>query len=517
VGPAGQAGPRGGGGVPTKRAGLGAVVVRRVAVGVVSGLVLAGTGYAWSALHSLTTGLTTSNALSGLVDPSGAVVPRLGADVNILLMGLDTRLDQNGDPLPAAVLEQLHAGDGSDGGYNTNTLILMHVPAGGGMVTAFSIPRDDYVAVRDIPGNDHVKIKEAYGLKKAAVEDAAVKAGTTDRHQLEALGREAGRRETLQTVQDFLGVHVDHFAEVSLAGFYDLATALNGVQVCLNHAVNDPYSGADFPAGVQTLNGAQSLAFVRQRHGLDNGDLDRTHRQQAFLASVTQKLSSAGTFTNVGQLRALIDVAARDVVVDSGWDIGAFIPRASNLTGGNIQFTTLPILRFDTIDGQSVNVVDQRALAEQVQVAFGLRPAPTPPAPLPTGPLTIDVVNAGAAPGVAGSVATALAGGRWSRGTVGNTSAQATAVSYGTGAQAQADAIARLVQAPGSSADDTLAPDTVRVVLGAGFTASPTLQSDAAALRTPPPPAATTTGGATPTTTGPQGNPVDGGGIPCVN
>jgi hypothetical protein len=118
---------------------------------------------------------------------------------------------------------------------------------------------------------------------------------------------------------------------------------------------------------------------------------------------------------------------------------------------------------------------------------------------------------------VAGSVATALAGGTWSRGTVGNTSAQATAVSYGPGAQAQADAIARLIQAPGSSADDTLAPDTVRVVLGAGFTSSPTLQSDAAALRTPPPPAATTTGGATPTTTGPQGNPVDGGGIPCVN
>jgi LCP family protein required for cell wall assembly len=497
-------------------AGARSVVVRRVAVGVVSALVLAGTGYAWSALHSLTSGLTTSNALAGLVDPAGAGAARLGSDVNILLMGLDTRLDQNGDPLPAAVLDQLHAGDGSEGGYNTNTLILMHVPANGGMVTAFSIPRDDYVAVRDIPGNDHVKIKEAYGLKKAATEDALVKAGTTDRHQLEALGREAGRKEALQTVQDFLGVHIDHFAEVSLAGFYDLATALNGVQVCLNQAVNDPYSGADFPAGVQTLNGAQSLAFVRQRHGLDNGDLDRTHRQQAFLASVTHKLGSAGTFTNVGQLQALIDVAARDVVVDSGWDIGAFIPRASNLTGGNVQFNTLPILRFDTIDGQSVNVVDQPALAEQVQVAFGLRPAPAPPAPLPTGPLTIDVVNAGAAAGVASNVAKALSGGTWSRGTVSNTSSGDTAVSYGPGAKAQADAIAGLIQAPRSSADGTVAPDTVRVVLGAGFTASPTLQSDAAALRTPPP--AATSGGAAPTTTvGPQGNPVDGGGIPCVN
>ena len=144
------------------------MVVRRAAVAVVSAVILAGTGYAWSALHSLTTGLTTSNALAGLVDGSGAGAASPGADVNILLLGLDSRLDQKGDPLPAAVLDQLHAGDGSAGGYNTNTLILMHVPGDGSTVTAFSIPRDDYVAVRDIPGNDHVKIKEAYGLKKAA-------------------------------------------------------------------------------------------------------------------------------------------------------------------------------------------------------------------------------------------------------------------------------------------------------------------------------------------------------------
>ena len=489
------------------------MVVRRAAVAMVSAVVLAGTGYAWSALHSLTTGLTTSNALTGLVDGSRAGAVRPGADVNILLMGLDSRLDQKGDPLPAAVLDQLHAGDGSAGGYNTNTLILMHVPGDGATVTAFSIPRDDYVAVRDIPGNDHVKIKEAYGLKKAATEDALVRSGTTDRHQLESLGREAGRKETLQTVQDFLGVQIDHFAEVNLAGFYDLANALNGVQVCLNHAVKDPYSGADFPAGVQTLNGAQSLAFVRQRHGLDNGDLDRTHRQQAFLASVTQKLGSAGTFTNVGQLQGLIAVAAKDVVVDSGWDIGAFIPRASNLTGGNVQFNTLPILRFDTIDGQSVNVVNQPALAEQVQVAFGLRPAPTPPEPLPTTALTIDVVNAGAGPGVGGSVAQALTGGIWSRGTVGNAKTQPTGVTYGRGAQAQADAIAGLLAAPPSSADDTVAPGTVRVVLGAGFTPSPTLQADAVALRAPP----TSASAAPSTTVGPQGNPVDGGAVPCVN
>jgi len=213
----------------------------------------------------------------------------------------------------------LHAGDGSVGGYNTNTLILVHIPADGARVSAFSIPRDDYVPVVGIPNNDHVKIKEAYGLKKAVTEDAMAKSGVTDQHTLESAGRESGRRETVQTVQDFLGVPIDHFAEVTLAGFYDLASALGGVPVCLNHAVNDSYSGADFPAGQQTLNGAQSLAFVRQRHGLTNGDLDRTHRQQAFLASVTHKLASTGTFTNFGQLQSLLDVAKKDVVISAGW------------------------------------------------------------------------------------------------------------------------------------------------------------------------------------------------------
>ena len=59
------------------------------------------------------------------------------------------------------------------------------------------------------------------------------KQGVIDRQALETAGREAGRKETVQTVRDFLGVPIDHFAEVNLAGFYDMASALGGVQVCV--------------------------------------------------------------------------------------------------------------------------------------------------------------------------------------------------------------------------------------------------------------------------------------------
>ncbi len=487
------------------------VALGRVVAVVASFAVVASTGVAWATLRDLTQGITTSNALTGA--PTGTSRSKDGS-VNILLVGLDSRKDQTGNDLPPAILDQLHAGDGSEGGYNTNTLIVMHIPNDGSTVSAFSIPRDDYVPVRDIPNNDHVKIKEAYGLKKAATEDAMSKQGVTDRKTLENAGREAGRTETVQTVQDFLGISIDHFAEVNLAGFYDMASALDGVEVCLNHPVQDSYSGADFPAGHQTLNAAQALAFVRQRHGLTNGDLDRTHRQQAFLASVTHKLSSAGTFTNIGKLQGLLDVAKRDVVISAGWDISTFIQQATNLTGGNVQFATLPIERYGTKDGQDVNIVDVAKVQKEVRVAFGLEPAAPPiPAAAPALTSTVDVLDGDGRPGLATGVSEALVGAGLPAGTIGGSTAVTTAVSYGPGAQLDAAAIASLLGGVVAAPDPALPADRVSVVLGKEFVPAADLAQRAAALKNPPPAAATTTTDPA----GPQGLPVDGSGVPCVD
>jgi len=314
--------------------------------------VLIAAGAGWYLNSSVLGGLATSNALAGLV--------RGGArdgDLNILLMGLDSRRDNDGGDLPAATLAQLHAGSSSDvGGYNTNTLILLHVPKDGSRATALSIPRDDDVDLPD--GLGQHKIKEAYGRAKAAAESAATASGTTDHAQLEQLGREAGRKAAIESVRDLLGVNVDHFAEVNLAGFYDLANALGGVRVCLRHAVQDRYSGADFSAGVQSLDGAQSLAFVRQRHGLPNGDLDRTHRQQAFLASAVHRLRSDGVLSDLGKIGPLLDVAHKDLVVDAGFDLLSFARRAGAVTAGNVTFYTLPIEGYAMQDGEAVNVID---------------------------------------------------------------------------------------------------------------------------------------------------------------
>lgn len=296
-------------------------------------------------------GFQRSAALGGTIPKSH------DGSVNILLMGLDSRRDNNGHDLPAAILSKLHAGSSSDiGGYNTNTLILLHVPADGSPATAVSIPRDDWV---DIPNLGWHKIKEAYGRAKAAQETTLVKAGhgpTGD--ALEAAGREAGRAASIAAVQGLLNVPIDHFAEVNLAGFYDVAVALGGVTVCLNKPVQDDYSGAAFPAGVQTLDGSNALAFVRQRHGLPGGDLDRTRRQQAFLSAVQRKLSADGVLSDVGKLSDLLDAMKRDVVVDDSFDVLSLISKAGSLKAGRIQFHTLPIEGFATRDGEDVNLID---------------------------------------------------------------------------------------------------------------------------------------------------------------
>ncbi|MFD9335944.1 LCP family protein [Streptomyces sp. NPDC060028] len=366
--------------------------------------VMAGGG-AWYVYKDLVSSIGSSKALEG------AEKSKHG-DTNILLMGLDSRRGQNGEDLPKEILEKLHAGNSSAvGGYNTNTLILLHVPGDGGKAKAFSVPRDNFVTLYGVPGfTGKSKIKEAYGLAKAKREDQLTAQGVKDKQELEHEGREAGRRAEIETVRNFLGVPIDHFAELNLAGFYHLAGALDGVPVCLNKATKDSFSGADFPAGKQTLDGAQALAFVRQRHGLTMGDLDRTKRQQAFLAGATYKLNQAGTFADPVKLLKLVNTAKEDVVTDKGWDLLSFIKQAKNLSGGNVDFTTLPIEGFARNHGAEINVVDDMKIKRLIAEQIGPKGTASPSAPgaAPSSPGT--TTPGKAAPGTTAPPAPAPAG-----------------------------------------------------------------------------------------------------------
>ncbi|MEY9875660.1 LCP family protein required for cell wall assembly [Streptacidiphilus sp. MAP12-33] len=501
----------------------------RAAVATASAVVLLGSGVSWFTYHSLTDGLNTSDAL-GVTQRHAP--PKLDNSINLLLIGLDSRKDMNGNDLPKQFVEQdLHAGSSDIGGYNTNTLILLHIPANGGKVQAFSIPRDDYVETLNGDGTSqgHHKIKEAYGLAKAAAEPGLKAQGITGA-ALEQQSREAGREATLATVQQFLGVRIDHFAEVNLLGFYDIAKVVQPITVCLKHATKDPAmtgqgSGADFHAGYNTLDAAGALSFVRQRHNLTNGDLDRTHRQQAFISSVMYKLKQEGLFNDLGKMQGLFDVVKKDVVLDSQWNVLDFAQQVPNLTGGNVVFNTLPIQGFATRNGESVNLVDAQQIQRIMQRLISVDPSPaaapstTAPAPAapqqsgPVAPATVDVLNGSGVTGLAAQKQKSLVDAGWTAGRTGNATARAhTVVRYGSGADAAkaAKQIAAKLGVPAvPTASANVAAGHVEVLLGAdsaGGAGGTGSSSDSAA-----------TGGSTASIPF-QGASVDmGRGIPCVD
>ncbi len=126
----------------------------KIALTVVSLLVMGLTGYAWAAMQGLVNGLNYVDVGTG---DDGGDKPADGAR-DILLVGLDSRTDAQGNPLPQDVLDQLRAGE-ADGELNTDSLIFVHIPNDGSKAVAISLPRDAYV---DIPGYGKHKINSAY-------------------------------------------------------------------------------------------------------------------------------------------------------------------------------------------------------------------------------------------------------------------------------------------------------------------------------------------------------------------
>ncbi|MGH3202975.1 MAG: LCP family protein, partial [Streptosporangiaceae bacterium] len=324
-------------------------------------------------------------------------------------------------------------------------------------------------------------------------------------------------------VEQLTGVHIDHFAELNLDGFYELAKVVGGVEVCLTHPVPyDTYSGFSAAhAGYQHLSAKMALAFVRQRHGLTNGDFDRTKRQQAVIDSVTHQLRSDGVLGDLGKLNDLLSVARQYLITDSGWNLLEFISQMRGLSLGNVTFRTLPEVAPITIDGQDANEINPVQIEQIVHQAFY-------PAPKPAGSssssaqdtaansqITVDVYNGGNTPGLAGDVSAALVKDGYMAGKVANAPSPLTTteVLYGTGAGANAAKIASMFSVT-ASASSTVAAGHVEILLGADVTTLPATLPTTGASTSPTP----ATSSASPSSSAPGAGTVTAkNGIPCVN
>jgi LCP family protein required for cell wall assembly len=385
-----------------------------------------------------------------------------GSAMNLLLVGNDSRARASEDQL-----DQLNTT--AHDGINTDTMILVHVPADGSRASFVSFPRDSYV---EIPGYgmDKLNAAYAYGYQYEAGDNAS-----------EADKQGAGARLLVQTISGLTGLRIDHYAEVDLLGFFELSNAVGGVEVNLCAPVQDAYSGVDLPAGRQTIKGEQALAFVRQRHGLPRGDFDRIIRQQTFMAGMIRKLLSDNVLFDLGKQRQLVQAAANALTVDRSLDLLGLAQQMQSVSAGNIEFQTVPYVGDDTDDqGRYILRLQDDDTLHQFFADLSADPEPAPESAAPTtAPETVSpsevkvaVFNGSGVSGLAGQTATELQAQGFTVTSTGNADKMdysATEIRYAAGEQAQAATLAAVVPGATQSQVDDLPPGTVQLVIGADF------------------------------------------------
>jgi LCP family protein required for cell wall assembly len=413
-----------------------AVVATVLSVGVV-----AVSGWAWSTYNGFKSDIRRVNAIGGAGKPTHDLD---GKDQNILVVGNDDR-----DTATNAELRQL--GTTRDGGsYNTDTMMLMHLPANGQKATVISFPRDSYVA---IPGHGMAKLNSAY----------------VDGMQDHQGDKAAGARLLVQTIENLTGLTIDHFVQVDLLGFYRISNAIGGVQVDLCAAQREANSGINLPKGISTIKGKQALAFVRQRYGLPGGDLDRIKRQQYFLSAAFRKVSSAGTLLNPFKLQKLLKAVSTSLQMDDSMDPLKLAEQFQDLSAGNLVFKTIPTHGTENVDVGNVVVVDP---AEVRQFVLGLVGSASTSGfgnakTVSPGSVTVDVLNGSAENGAATRSAGTLRQLGFKVGTVGTAKARSatTVIEYPPGMQGQARTVAE--QVPGAAGQQTSSVQHVTLLLGA--------------------------------------------------
>jgi LCP family protein required for cell wall assembly len=215
-----------------------------------------------------------------LVSYPGRPAPGLGT--NWLIAGSDSR-----QGLTKAQERALSTGFAA--GHRSDTILILHIPAGGGRPVLISIPRDSYV---NIPGYGPNKINAAFSF--------------------------GGPQLLAKTVQANTGLYINHFMDIGFGGFVRVVNAVGGVRMCLATPLHEVSSGVNLKKGCQTLSGGQALAYVRDRHSFNSQDLQREQNQRLFLKALLKKMTSLGVMLNPFAAIPAASGTASALTVDQG-------------------------------------------------------------------------------------------------------------------------------------------------------------------------------------------------------
>ena len=258
----------------------------------------------------------------GILDDGYSYDVVKGPGKNILLLGSDTRSGSE-----AALVS----------GSRADTIMLMHIPADGKGVYIISIMRDTWV---NIPGYGAAKINAALNYGGISLQVA--------------------------TVENLVGVKIDHVAEIEFEGFKSLVNAVGGVDVQVPFAFTS--NVWTFTPGVMHMNGSAALTFVRERYSFADGDYQRVRNQRAFLRGLYSTMKAKGALSNVGSFQSAVESLADYMRVDSGLNAAQIAQIAAPvLTSGDttMRMTTLPNAGPGwSYDGQSIILVNQAANAQ---------------------------------------------------------------------------------------------------------------------------------------------------------
>jgi LCP family protein required for cell wall assembly len=265
-----------------------------------------------------------------------------GEPLNILVMGSDSREGEAND------LEQEGETD-----ERSDTTILIHVSGDRKDAYGVSLPRD---AVVDRP--DCMVQGETIPGESATMFNTAFSVG--------------GAQCTIQTVEKLTGIYIDHFVTIDFNGFKDMVDAVGGVEVCIPKAVDDDEHDIHFDAGTQELSGQDALNYVRERYVLSvTGDIGRMKRQQAFIASMVNKVMSAGTLSRPDRVYSFLDAATESIAVDDRLDsIGALADLATQFrdTGlAHIKFVTVPFEEYEPDPNRLIWTADAENLWQRIR------------------------------------------------------------------------------------------------------------------------------------------------------
>jgi len=277
-------------------------------------------GFAWLGLGRISGAISRVSVFNNLTDRP----ERASSAVNYLVVGSDTR-----EGLTKEEMRQLRVGSTKTAaGARSDTMMLVHISKSRDKAVVISLPRDSLVTV---PAHIGMDGKTQISEQKA---------------KLNAAFAWGGAPLLIQTLEQQTGLRIDHYVEVNFVGFKNVVDALGGIEVCTKKDIDDPKSHLVLAAGRHTLNGIESLKYVRTRDFDGMGDLGRMQRQQQFVAAVFRKASSTGVLLNPFKVKNLISAIFSTVKTDETLDQGDILTLAKqikNLTPGKMRTLTVPL------------------------------------------------------------------------------------------------------------------------------------------------------------------------------